>query len=110
MPKATLSLVDCLCIWFGYFFMAENKKGFVLYADQLSIFEKLTTSEAGELIIHIFKYVNDKNPVTENRIVDLSFEPIKLQLKRDLKKWEEIRIKRSEAGKASANKRQQIQL
>jgi len=87
--------------------MAENKKGFVLYADQQSIFDKLTDSEAGALIKHIFNYVNDKNPIASDRITDISFEPIKLQLKRDLKKWEEIKLKRSNAGKLSAEKRQQ---
>lgn len=90
--------------------MAEEKKGFVLYADQRSIIDMLPNDKAGELFKHIFAYVNDENPQSNDALINLAFEPIKLQLKRDLKKWEEIRIKRSEAGKKSAeNKRQQNQ-
>ena len=40
-------------------------------------------------------------------IVNIAFEPIKQQLKRDLKLFEEKRVKRSEAGIAGANKRWQ---
>lgn len=79
--------------------MAEGKKSFVLYSDYEELFEELTDADAGQLIKHIFKYVNDKNPITENVIVKVSFIPIKLQLKRDLKDWEQTRIKRSESGK-----------
>ena len=87
--------------------MAENKKGFVLYADQKSIIDMLQNEVAGELFKHIFAYVNDEEPISDNPLVNLAFEPIKLQLKRDLKKWEDIKVKRSEAGKISAEKRKQ---
>ena len=87
--------------------MAKDKKGFVLYADQKELFTELTDQEAGQLIKHIFKYVNDENPEPENREVKISFIPIKQQLKRDLKHWESVRAQRSKAGKASANKRKQ---
>lgn len=87
--------------------MAEGKKSFVLYADIEESIEDMTNEEAGKLFKHILRYVNDKNPVTEDRIVRANFIPIKNQLKRDLEKWENIRVKRSEAGKASAKKRKQ---
>jgi uncharacterized phage protein (TIGR02220 family) len=70
--------------------MAKDKTSFILYADQRSYFDKLTDDEAGRLIKHIFSYVNDENPNPVDRITDLSFEPIKLQLKRDLIKYESI--------------------
>jgi hypothetical protein len=79
--------------------MAENKKSFILYADAASSWNELTDEEAGQLIKHIFDYVNDKNPVTENRIVKIAFEPIKVQLKRDLRHWENIKNLRSESGR-----------
>lgn len=85
--------------------MAENKKSFVLYTDYIEVFEQLTDVEAGELIKHLFRYVNDKDPNTDNRLLKILFEPIKQQLKRDLKKWEGKREKLSEAGKASAERR-----
>ncbi len=88
--------------------MAKDKNSFVLYADYIQIFEQLTNDEAGCLIKHLFKYVNDQQPELTDRLLKILFEPIKQQLKRDLKKWEHRREKLSEAGKASANKRQQV--
>lgn len=87
--------------------MAENKKGFVLYADQKSIIDMLPNEKAGELIKHIFAYVNDENPINDDPLILMAFEPIKLQLKRDLIKWEDTRSKRSKAGTISAEKRKQ---
>jgi len=87
--------------------MAKDKKGFVLYADMQEVFEELDDKDAGQLIRHIFAYVNDENPVTDNPMVKISFIPIKKQLKRDLEKYEKVREKRSIAGKKSAESRQQ---
>ncbi len=70
--------------------MAEGKKGFLLYADYQELFEELSDEDAGQLIKHIFKYVNDQSPKTDNKIVKISFIPIKRALKRDLKKYENI--------------------
>lgn len=87
--------------------MADSKKGFVLYADQRSIVDMLPNEKAGELLKHIFAYVNDENPISSDPLVNLAFEPIKLQLKRDLKRWEDTRSQRSKAGQISAEKRKQ---
>lgn len=75
--------------------MAEGKKGFVLYADQKTLFDDLTSEEAGLLIKHIFSYVNDENPILENRIIQIAFNPIKQQLKRDLVKYQSIKERNS---------------
>jgi len=85
--------------------MAENKKSFVLYSDQRTIIDMLPDELAGQLLKHIYAYVNDENPINENPMVNLAFEPIKLQLKRDLIKWSETRIGRSKGGLASAEAR-----
>lgn len=82
--------------------MAENKKGVILYTDLIYTFEELSDEEAGKLIKHLFRYVNDQNPEPPDKLTKLIFQPIKLQLKRDLEKWETMKGKRSEAGKASA--------
>lgn len=91
--------------------MAEEKKGFILYADQKELFDQLPNDKAGELIKHIFSYVNDETPTTEDLLINLAFTPIKQQFKRDLEKWETTKQGRSKAGKASAearrNKKQQ---
>ena len=87
--------------------MAEGKKGFILYADQKELFDQLSDQKAGILIKHVFKYVNDENPMSKDMIINLAFTPIKQQLKRDLKHWELIKDVRSKAGKASAKARAQ---
>lgn len=87
--------------------MAKDKKSFILYVDQKDLFKKLPDEIAGKLIKHIYAYVSDENPESDDLIVNIAFEPIKQQLKRDLKLFEEKRVKRSEAGIAGANKRWQ---
>ena len=77
----------------------EGKKSFVLYTDQREVFEELDDEQAGKLIKHIFSYVNDENPETDDKFVRLAFLPIKTQLKRDLRIWDEKKHSRVEAGK-----------
>lgn len=79
--------------------MAKDKKSFILYADLIHTVDKLPDDKAGILFKHLLKYVNDENPTTNDLIVEIAFEPIKHQLKRDLKKFEEIKEKRSEIGR-----------
>ena len=78
--------------------MATGKKSFVLYCDQIETFEELSDVEAGLLIKHIFRYVNDQNPDTDNQLVKLAFVPIKQSLKRDLVKFESICQRNSKNG------------
>lgn len=87
--------------------MAEEKKSFVAYCDWIETFEALPDDKAGQLAKHLFRYVNDLNPNTDDILINAVFANIKQQLKRDLKKWEGIREKRSDAGKASAESRKQ---
>lgn len=87
--------------------MAKDKKSFILYSDAIHTVEKLSDTDAGQLLKHLLRYVNDQNPTTDNPLVEIAFEPIKQQLKRDLVKFEDVKVKRSEAGKAGANKRWQ---
>lgn len=76
--------------------MADGKNTFNLYCDMIGVFEKLTDEKAGQLIKHIFRYVNDQNPETDDIILDLCFEPIKSKLKLDLKRWEAKCLKNAE--------------
>lgn len=69
--------------------MAKDKKSFILYCDQQGLFNKLPDEIAGKLIKHIFAYVNDENPIASDLLLEIAFEPIKLQLKRDLRKYDE---------------------
>lgn len=85
--------------------MAEGKKSFVLYADLIKSIEHLTNEEKGILLTHLLEYVNDMNPVLTDRLILTAWKPIEVQLKRDLIKFEEVKSKRSEAGKRSAELR-----
>ena len=69
--------------------MAKDKKSFLLYCDQQGVFNKLPDEIAGKLIKHIFAYVNDENPPCDDLLLTIAFEPIKTQLKRDLRKYDE---------------------
>ena len=70
--------------------MAENKKSFLLYCDLIHTVKKMPKEKIGDLFLTILEYVNDQNPVVDDMIIDLVFEPIKQQLKRDLAKYESI--------------------
>ena len=82
--------------------MAEFKKSFVAYSDWNGMFKALPDEVAGKLIKHIFSYVNDEDPTSEDYVINALFEPIKCTLKRDLQKWDKQREQRSDAGKKSA--------
>lgn len=79
--------------------MASGKSSFVLYTSYVHSVDLLTNEQAGKLLKHILNYVNDFDPVEEDPIVRIAFEPIKQQLKRDLKEWRSEKKKRSAAGK-----------
>lgn len=82
--------------------MAEGKRSVIIYSDLIHTVKKMSNEKAGVLFNVILEYINDLNPVIIDETIDLVFEPIKQQMKRDLKKWEAIKEKRSDAGKASA--------
>jgi hypothetical protein len=84
--------------------MAEGKKGFLMYADYITVFESLTNEEAGMLFKHILRYVNDLDPELDDRLLKILFEPIKQQMKRDLNKWECKKETRVESGRAGGVK------
>jgi len=69
--------------------MAKDKTSFLLYCDQQGVFNKLPDQIAGKLIKHIFAYVNDENPPCDDLLLTIAFEPIKTQLKRDLRKYDD---------------------
>lgn len=79
--------------------MAENKNSFIAYVDWGETFKALPDDKAGQLAKHLFAYVNDENPITDDVLINAVFTNIKLQLKRDLKKWEGISLQRAEIGR-----------
>ena len=76
----------------------KDKKSFLIYCDLIHTVNKMPDDKAGLLFKHLLAYVNDLNPITDDLIVELTFEPIKQQLKRDLKTWNESKEIKSLAG------------
>jgi hypothetical protein len=79
--------------------MAKDKKSFVAYCDWIESFEELSDEEAGKLVKHLFRYVNDLQPECPDRLTKVCFIPIKQSLKRDLKKYDNYIQKQIENGK-----------
>lgn len=79
--------------------MAKDKKSVLLYVDLIATVEKLENEDAGLLFKHLLRYVNDQNPKAPSTLIDIVFEPIKQQLKRDLKSWEKKCEKNSDNAK-----------
>jgi len=86
--------------------MATDKKSFILYCDLIHEVDHLTNEEKGLLFQHLLEYVNDKNPVLEDRVLLGSWKHIERQLKRDLAKYEAIKTKRVEAGRKGGKQTQ----
>lgn len=83
--------------------MAKDKKSFLIYCDIIHTVDKLDDFQAGKLFKHLLKYVNDLNPVAEDIVTEIAFEPIRQSLKRDLQKYETIRERNSENAKKRWN-------
>lgn len=85
----------------------HKAKSFVLYADYATFLAVLDDAQKGQVFQQIFDYVNNRTELlTEDKMVLMAWLQIKNNLDRDLEKWEEVRLKRSAAGKASAEARQ----
>lgn len=84
--------------------MAEDKKSFVLYSDLIHTVRKMPKDKQADLFMTILSYVNDEDPIVDDLIVELVFEPIKLQMKRDLVKYENTKERRKEAGRLAGLK------
>jgi len=84
--------------------MAEGKKSFLLYSDLIFTVNKLTDEQAGNLFKHILSYVNDENPVADNIVTEIAFEPIRQYLKRDLQKYKGKCLKNTENANMRWNK------
>jgi hypothetical protein len=83
--------------------MGDGKKYFMLNYDIIHIISHLPNEKAGELFKHILSFVHEQDPVSEDYVINMAFEPIKKAL---LKNYD-ISKKRSEAGKISGIVRNQ---
>lgn len=83
--------------------MLENKKGILLYIDQLAVLNKMTDEQAGRLFKTIYFYsIGDEeqlNESTSDPIIGLLFETFKGSLERNEKLYQKKCEKRREAGR-----------
>lgn len=77
----------------------EKKKGFILYADQLDVYDVLTDLEIAELSKAIRCYQQDKPLPQLSRMVESHFILIKNQFKRDEEKYQGVCEIRKEIGR-----------
>lgn len=85
------------------------KDSFILYTEQKEIIDKLTDEQAGKLIKAIYQYASDGIIPELDMLLEIAFIPIKQNLERNSEKWENIKQKRSEAGKLGAEIKKQKQ-
>lgn len=83
-----------------------EKKSFILYIERKKEIDMLSVEQCGVLFKAIFEYV-DTGSITEidDLAVKLMFSVFKAQIDRESDKWEEVRKRRSEAGKKSGESR-----
>lgn len=75
-----------------------SKNSFVLYTEQRAILNKLTDEQAGKLIKAIYEYVDTGEIKDIDPVIDIVITPFITVLDKDLKKYEETKKKRAEAG------------
>lgn len=85
------------------------KDSFILYTEQKAVIDKLTDEQAGKLIKAIYQYAKDGTMPELDMLLEIAFIPIKQNLERNSEKWEDIKQKRSNAGKLGAEIKKQKQ-
>ncbi|HEC66019.1 MAG TPA: hypothetical protein ENI23_12060 [bacterium] len=75
------------------------KKSFLVYHDQKEVFDELSDDEAGKLIKAMLSYAVDGKCKQSSPLLNLVIIPIKQQMDRNKKKYEDTVKRRSEAGK-----------
>ena len=85
----------------------KGKKSFIAYCDWLDTFEALPDEQAGQLAKHLFRYVNDLNPISNDITINATFAGMKRSLKRDLEKYNQYvdkqKINGSKGGRPRKN-------
>lgn len=86
----------------------SEKKSFLMYTSYLDNVEILSNEEAGQLLKAIYAFVNGNELPELDRVVQLTFNPIKSHLERDKEKYKEICRKRSESGAKGGRPKKQM--
>jgi len=76
-----------------------EKKNFILHYDSLSVIDKMSDEQVGQLLRKMKSYHEWNDYKTSDFVVDIAFEHFKNQFDREKKKQETIKKARSQAGK-----------
>lgn len=76
----------------------NKKESFILFNEQMEVFEALTNEQAGELLKAIFKYETKGILPNFDGMLKIAFIPIKQQLDRNEIKYNEFREKQRQNG------------
>lgn len=88
----------------------EEKKSFLLYTDRWKEIQMLSNEQCGVLFKALFRYANTGEKLeTDDMALRVLFSFLSTQIDDASKKWEEVRKKRSEAGKKSGESRRKKQ-
>ena len=85
------------------------KDSFILYTEQKEVVDKLTDEQAGKLFKAIYEYAETEQMPQLDSLLDIVIIPFKQSIDRNTEKWEEIKKKRSEAGRIGAEIKKQKQ-
>ena len=85
------------------------KDSFILYTEQKEVIDKLSDEQAGKLIKAIYEYVETKEIPKLDTLLEIVIIPFKQNIDRNADKYEEIKKKRSLAGKVGAKVKKQKQ-
>ena len=84
-----------------------EKDSFILYTEQKEIINKLSDEQAGKLLKAIYEYTSNGEIPDLDLTLDIVFTQIRQTLDRNTNKWNQIKQRRSEAGKLGAKTKKQ---
>jgi hypothetical protein len=79
--------------------MSEGKKFFILNYDLIDILDKMPNEKAGELFKHVLAFVNDKQPTSDDALINIVFDVIRKDMAEEYNRRQNIKIRRSAARK-----------
>ena len=84
-------------------------KSFLMYQDMESVFERLSGEESRALLLGMFRYHRGEEPRFGDRMLEILFEPLRLQMDRDREKYRRTIQARAEAGRKGGKARKKTE-
>ena len=84
-------------------------KSFLMYQDMENVFERLSGEESRALLLGMFRYHRGEEPRFGDRMLEILFEPLRLQMDRDREKYRRTIQARAEAGRKGGKARKKTE-